>query len=154
MGDKKVEAKAIAPTQDSVASYTVVVCSGPSLAEQYRPMIYSKWLRSLRYGNEFFKRIDQTSYFKSYHKYISQLLADPKTTICLAALSDDRDVVLGFSVSRGTILDYVHVHKDNRNLGIANSLIPKSIDTYSHITKDAEKYLRNKLAKWNFNPFA
>lgn len=149
MGTTQVQQKA-----NSLASYSIVVCAGPALSEQYRPMIYSKWLRSLRYGNEFFRRINQDSYFQSYHKYISQILDDPKTIVALAVLTDDRDVVLGFSVSRGTVLDYVHVHKDNRLLGIGSKLIHKDIDTYSHTTKNAEYYFRNKLAKWNFNPFA
>jgi GNAT superfamily N-acetyltransferase len=70
----------------------------------------------------------------------------------LAVLSDDRDVVLGFSVSREDILDYVHVHKDMRKQGVATSLIPKDIKIITHLTKTA-LLVWPKYENITFNPF-
>lgn len=153
MGNKKIHSKADEQLQDGVASYTGVVSSGIRLPEQYRNLIYSKWLRSYRFGNEFMKLIDSNSYYKFYHEYISRVLAEKNTIVCLAVLTDDRDVVLGFSVSRGTNLDYVHVHKDNRRLGIGTFLLPKDIDSFTHLTKTGMAIWNNKYPSWKCNPF-
>ncbi len=74
----------------------------------------------------------------------------------LAVLSDDPDVVLGFSVSREDVLDYVYVHKDQRRLGIARKLLPPHFTTFSHITLTAmEIWHKNpKYKQLKFNPFA
>ncbi len=71
----------------------------------------------------------------------------------LAVLTDDRDVVLGFSVSRGKVLDYVHVQKDLRKQGIGTALIPLGIDTITHLTKSALPIWGSKYGSWKFNPF-
>jgi GNAT superfamily N-acetyltransferase len=117
-------------------------------------MIYAKWLRSLRFGNDYFKLIDSDDYYLTYHRYITNLLAQPAATVRLAVLSDDRDVVLGFSVTRGNILDYVHVHKDHRRCKIGTHLIPCGIDTITHVTKSALPIWNNKYSNWKFNPFS
>lgn len=149
-----------------MSAYTVVQYSGKDLPASYRGLIYSKWLRSLRHGNDYFKLIDGKSYYESYSAYISMLLLKPECVVRLAVLADDRDVVLGFSVSRGTVLDYVHVLRirlkvptgfdvtDYRRHGIGTKLIPKGIDTFTHITKTWLIVWGNKFPQWRFNPFA
>lgn len=91
----------------------------------------------------------------------------PDCLIKLAVLTEDKDVVLGFSVSREDVLDYIHVHKDSRKDaemlidgkvvkfpgGIGKKLLPKPLTTFTHLTKIAliiwqtEKYKHLK-----FNP--
>jgi GNAT superfamily N-acetyltransferase len=117
-------------------------------------LIFSKWLRSLRYGNDYFKLIDPPAYYAAYHRFIQNILNHPDTSVRLAVLSDDADVVLGFSVSRGTILDYVHVHKDQRRQGIGRQLVPKGIDTITHLTRTGLSIWGSKMAGVKFNPFA
>src|ERR1700677_1012158 len=105
------------------ATYSIITYPGSSVPEAYTNLIYSKWLRSLRYGNDYFKLIDSEAYYDVYHKYIESILAKTNTQVKLAVLTDDKDVVLGWSVSRDKTLDYVHIHKDHRRQGIATSLV-------------------------------
>lgn len=153
-----------APQESDLASYKVIAFRGGLLPEQYKGVVYSKWLRSLRYGNDYFKLIDAPAYYEAYHRYISNILKH--AVVRLAVLSDDADVVLGFSVTRGTILDYVHVLRirlkvptgisvvDYRGRGIGKSLVPDNIEAFTHITKMGLIIWGNKYSHWKFNPFA
>lgn len=146
------------PSKETVkplkSSYSVVPYQGQSLPESYKNLVYAKWLRSLRYGNDYFKLIDSDSYFKAYHKYIEHLLSRPSLIVRFAVLTEDPDVVLGFSVSEGTTLHYVHVHMDNRRLGIGRSLVPFEVKTITHITKIGLSIWNAKMPHAVFNPFA
>lgn len=135
------------------ASYQVIMFPGEKLPEQYLNMILSKWLRSLRYGNDYFKLTDSDSYFLHYNVFIRKLLHTPETQVRIAALSDNHDVVLGWSVSRGPVLDYCHVHKDMRNKGIGAALIPKDTTTITHLTRIAMAIWQSKYPSFIFNPF-
>lgn len=138
------------------ASYEVISYKTSELPERYLPLIYSRWLRSLRYGNPLFKKIASHYYYKFYHDYLEKLLAKPDSLVMLAVLSDDKDIVLGFSVSREDVLDYIHVHSNNRMHGIATHLLPEKISVMTHITEDAGKVWPSnpKYKHWKFNPFA
>lgn len=136
-----------------MSTYSVIAYPAKDLPKEYLPLIFSKWLRSLRYGNDYFKLIDPDIFYETYHKHLELILAKPCVTVRLAALTEDRDVVLGFSVSRGNILDYVHVHKDYRHLGIGRHLISPDIDTITHLTRTAVPIWANKFGHWKFNPF-
>lgn len=139
-------------------TYSVIVYPSAELPALYNALIYSKWLRSLRFGNPLFKKMESNEYYKNYHLYLENLLKKPDSVVRLAALTDDRDVVLGFAVSREDVLDYVHVHKDYRKIGIGSALFPKSTTTFTHITMTALKIWqeneRYKSLNLKFNPFA
>lgn len=139
-------------------SYSIISYSSNMLPVQYTSLIFSKWLRSLRFGNPLFKNIDSDEFYKQYHAYLERLLDKPGSTIKLAVLTDDHDVVLGFSVVREDVLDYIYVHKDQRNQGIAKSLMPSNITTFSHITNTAmmiwQRDNNPKYKHLKFNPFA
>ncbi len=137
-----------------MSSYRIKAYAARLLAPEYKGLIYSKWLRSLRYGNDYFKLVDPDAYYRAYHKYITAVLAFSDSIVRLAVLADDPDVVLGFSVARGNILDYVHVHKHQRRQGIGTRLIPEGIDTISHVTKTGLSIWGSKYGHWLFNPFA
>ncbi len=136
-----------------MTSYIVMAYRGPDLPHQFVGLIYSKWLRSYRYNNDFIRLSDPAAYYPAYNSYISKILSDADTVIRLAQLTDDMDVVLGFSVSRKNILDYVHVHSLNRKMGIGRKLIPPGIDTISHLTRIGLSIWGTKFGKWKFNPF-
>ncbi len=142
----------------AVSNPTYKVISFPSakLPVEYKALVFSKWLRSLRYGNAIMEKVNQDEYFTNYHKFIENLLSKPDSIVRLAVLSDDHDVVLGFATSREDVLDYIHVHKDQRTQGIAKALMPDGITTFSHITKSAmEIWQKNdKYKHLEFNPFA
>lgn len=136
------------------STYHCIVYKGEDLPKQYEALIYSKWLRSLRYGNDYYKLIDQDSYFNVYHRYIAQLLAKPECEVRLAVLGDDYDCVLGFAVSRGDCLDYVHVHKDYRKTGVARSLtVFTDWQWISHLTRQGISSWNKLAPNAKFNPF-
>lgn len=153
MGDQAIHAEAT-QQEGVVSTYSVIVFPARDLPKEYLPLIFSKWLRSLRHGNDYFKLADSEAYYRTYHNYIEVILGRAGAVVRLAVLSDDKDVVLGFSVSRGNILEYVHVHKDHRNLGIGRNLVSPDIDTVTHLTRTALNIWAAKYKHWKFNPFA
>ncbi len=152
MGAQDIHAET-AQSQGGMSSYAVVAIPGPSLPADYAGFVFSKWLRTLRHGNELFKIIDARNYYNAYHKLISTILARPETVVRLALLSDDRDVALGFSVCRDNVLDYVYVHKDQRRNGIGTSLVPRTIDTITHVTNTGLSIWGSKYGHVKLKPF-
>lgn len=142
--EKGVEAK---------TTYSVISYAGPELPEMYRNMILAKWLRTLRFGNDFFRLVDSLSYFSSYQKYIKALLAKPDCVVRLAVLTDERDTCLGFSVGRTDILDYVWSHKDNRKIGVAKSLVQFPFSAVTHLTTTGMVIWSKKFPAAVFDPF-
>lgn len=134
-------------------SYTIVTYNANELPEDFIGLVYSRWLRSYRAGNDFIRLIDARSYYGAYENYVHAILRKKDTKIRLAVLTDAKDVALGFCVYRGNILDFVHVQKDVRKQDIAKHLIPEGIDTFTHITRKAMSIWNNKKPTWKFNPF-
>jgi GNAT superfamily N-acetyltransferase len=116
-------------------------------------MVLSKWMRSLRYGNDYFKLIDSDAFYNVYQRYLKNILNRPAATIRLAVLSDDHDVVLGFCVTEGGSLHYVYVQQEQRNKKIGAALIPKGIQVITHLTKAGMSIWHKKLSHLTFNPF-
>lgn len=136
-----------------MSGYKVVSLSAHEVVGDARHFVYASWLKSLRYGNDYFKIIDQAAYFGAYERYISHLLAQVNAVVRLAVLTDDPDVILGFSVSRGNVLDYVYVLKDQRRQGVGERLVPPGIDTLSHLTRTGITIWQSKYKHWKFDPF-
>lgn len=143
-----------------MSTYSIIHFPADALPITYHNMILSKWMRSLRYGNEYFKLIDSDAFFKNYNRYLDVILSRPNTSISLAVLSDDHDVVLGFSVYEGKTLHYVHVHKDYRKMGIGKDLVPKEMLLnkgegfyISHLTNVGTSIWSSMLSNAKFNPF-
>lgn len=135
------------------ASYKVLKFKGPDTPEQFRNMLFSEFLRSLRFGNEYFKLIDPEPYFQVYHAYFSALLARPESVVKIAVLSDDDDVALGWSLSEPDKLHYVYVKKDYRKIGIARSLVTEQFSRFSHLTRIGISLWTSKFPLSKFNPF-
>jgi len=114
--------------------------------------IFATWLRGLRYGNELFELINPDVYFEFYHKVIQSILTNKNTTVAIACLKEDKDVILGYAVYSGTTLHWCHVKTAWRNIGIAKQLVPSNINTVSHLTKVGIGILKNHPAV-QFNPF-
>ena len=139
--------------EGQLASYKVLVLPGEDVIGDARHFILSKWLRSLRYENDFFRLIAAPAYWTAYQVHIKRILS--QATVAVAVLTDDPDVILGFSVYRGSALDYVYVHKHHRRLGIARTLVPAGIDTITHLTKNALTIWgsHERARSWKFDPF-
>lgn len=138
----------------SEPSYSILVYPASELPEQYQSMIFSQWLRSLRFGNPFFKNIIALDFFRNYHAFLDNLMKKPSSQIRLAVLTDDHDICLGFCVSREDVLDYIHVQRDNRRIGIGTKLLPEGITAFTHITVVGKDIWQKKYKRWKFNPFA
>ncbi len=141
---------------EAPSSYSIVAYHIKDLPGQYTSFIFSNWLRSLRYNNPLFKSIETNAYYSQYHAYITHLMNKPGSLIRVAFLTDDPDVLLGFSVSREDVLDYIYTQKDQRRNGIARKLYPEGITTMSHITLTAIEIWRknDRYKHLKFNPFA
>lgn len=143
--------------EEKVETYSIVAYPGRELPEQYRPMVMTQWLRSMRKYNDIFKSVPSDIYYKEYDPFLKMLMNKPGSIIRLAVLNDAPDVVLGFSVSREDVLDYVYVQKDCRGKGFATKLVPRGITTFSHRTRGGDLIWRKEDGKYNhlrFNPFA
>lgn len=144
-----------AARQEGVVTYKITqrpTCDLPS--GDVRSYVYSKWLRSLKYQNDFFKLIAPEAYWEAYGHYITTLLAKPESMLRLAVLTEDPDVILGFAVFRGSVLDYLYVHRHQRRLGVGAALMPHGIETITHLTKTGLVIWGNKYGHLKFNPFA
>lgn len=134
-------------------AYIITTYSGRGLPKEYRNMIYSKWLRSLRYGNDLLKMVDSKAFYSYHNALIDDLLLKPDTHVRIASLEDDTDVVLGFCVCRPAVfaLDYVYVNRDMRKQGIGTALAPPACDLFTHATKTGLTIAKTK--KWRYNPY-
>lgn len=139
-------------------AYKVISCNGLELPPELVNLVRARWMRSLRYGNDYFRLTNPVSFYRSYQQFIDGLLAKHNTWVRFAVLADDHDVVLGFAVLRsgpaGEILDYVHVHKDQRRQGIARRLMPNGVHTITHLTRTGLSIWGGKCPQWQFDPFA
>lgn len=90
-------------------------------------------MRSLKYGNFFFRQVDDAAFFKNYNAFIGVLMERPKAVIRLAVLTDEPDTVLGWCLKDGETLHYVWVDKIQRKQGIAKELVG-TFDKVTHMT--------------------
>ncbi len=119
--------------------------------EDDRSFILATWLRGLYYGNPLFKEIEKDVFMENYHRIISDVLDRATTTVRVAVLKDDLNVILGYAVfSSETTLHWVFVKEAWRKIGIASKLIPQSTDTVTHLTILGRKI---KPTAMKFNPF-
>lgn len=137
-----------------MSSYRVLTLSGsdPGLAP-YRAMIYSDFMKSLRYGNEWFKAIDSRSYFTAYRSFIDSLLNQRDAVVNLACLSDDLDNCIGWAFYGGEKLHYAFVKKDYRKQGIARSLTPRPFTRVTHLTRIGKSIWEHHFPTVLFDPF-
>ncbi len=121
------------------------------------PFILSTWLKGLLYGgDEFYRRIPRDIYFSNHHKVIERALLSPATTVKLAVLREDPDVILGYAVYREAsgviVLDWVFCKKEWRNIGIAKSLVPEKVNAVTNLTRAGAGILE-KYPQVTYNPY-
>jgi predicted GNAT family acetyltransferase len=116
------------------------------------PFIYSTWLKSLRYGNSWYRTIDKDAYFTKYKQAITRILQ--ASTITIVCFKDEPEVILGYSVhmdlGESTLLHWVYVKRSWRGMGFASLLVPANTSTVSHITGLGSKLMPKH---WKFDPF-
>lgn len=114
------------------------------------PFIYSTWLRGLYYASPFWAEVDKDLFFSTYSRVVETLVA--RSTVVVACLPDDDDVILGYAVAEGPVLHWVQIKEPWRKQGLAKHLVSGlSVNEVSHLTNIGNK-LRKKH-KLAFNPF-
>lgn len=124
------------------------------MVEGDKHFIYSTFLRGLYYGDSWFSLIPKQIFMDNYKKVIEGLIFSPNTTINIACLKDDPNVILGYSITSAdfTTIHYVFVKTVWRKKGIAKSLLPHSPKEITHLTT-LGKILMPKFKDVIFNPF-
>lgn len=129
------------------------------------PFVYRSVLMGTYHGNkpakgqkpspgcpvDFFSSINQDTFMKEYHGFLESMFSRAGIEIKIACLVDDPDVILGFSVLRGPVLNFVFVKPDWRGIGIARDLVDKNVTTVSGFTRVGD-IIRRKRG-WSFNPW-
>ncbi len=135
------------------AAIEIFAYPGTRLPKQYINLVKSRWIRNYRTQNDFMKMVHAPCYYSAYNVYISNILNRDSSIVRLAVLSEDNDVVLGFSIMAGSNLHYVHVPKGYRRQGIGRLLVPEYIESFSHITRIGIQIWHKKFPRAKFNPF-
>jgi hypothetical protein len=121
--------------------------------------VIATFLRGLYYGDSWFSQIPKAIFMANYKLVIEALIA--KTTIKVACLKEDPDVILGYSILSNDFqtIHWVYVKSSKladgttwRQKGIGRALIPQYPTSVSHLTK-LGKDLLPKLKNTVFNPF-
>lgn len=136
------------------ASYSIIRFASRELPKSYRNLLFSKYLHTLRTGNDYYRLSKKDSYYRVKNEEFAAYLARPNATVTIACLSDDSDVVLGWALFQGAKLHYVYVGREYRNNGIANSLLPTKVDEFTHITNTWLKIWNKKYPRAEFDPYA
>jgi hypothetical protein len=115
------------------------------------PFLFATWLRGLYYGAPLYDEIPKDTFMSHYHKVLEKLLLS--ASISVACLKDDPDVILGYAVYRGDILDFVFVKSAWRGIGLAHMLIPDDIRYVTHLTRTGLSIMKKHPGKFVYNPF-
>lgn len=153
MGNQELEPGGAVPELENKSSYTILAYFGNTLPEGYKNLVLSRWKRSFRRGNDYIKLAEPAHYHERYSLYLENILQRSMTIVRLAAITEEPDTILGFSISEDKVLHYVHVPRDYRGQGIGMALVPKTIDTISHLTRIGLSIWHSKLPHAKFKPF-
>lgn len=112
-------------------------------------LIFSTWLKGAYYGwlknmckfyenkeDKILDSIPQDAFDKHYSRVISAVLK--RSSVNIACLKENPDVILGFSVFNSDTAHWVFVKESWRLIGIAKDLIPPTITHVSHLSPPAK----------------
>jgi hypothetical protein len=123
------------------------------------PFLHATWGNSYYGGNALPEdaqhyRIPDPATFHKFHRAIrNRFFNEPTATVIVCSPSDDPWHILGWIavevIPNAYILHYLHVKKTLRKIGIAKSLIKRSLPAgntifYTHITKHAAEIMAVK----------
>lgn len=115
--------------------------------------IKATWLNGLRYGNSWFTFIPKEIYYEAYSKVVDYLLYNPKTSIMIACLKNDPQVILGYSIveTDNGVLHWIYVRSRWRSIKLSKDLVPVNVKTVTHLTNVGKDICKAKGL--TFNPF-
>ncbi len=119
-----------------------------------KAFIFSTFLRGLYYGESYFSQIPKDIFMSQYHRVLEHILGLPTVSVKVAALREDPEVILGYSIlgGNGEIAHWVFVKSAWRKAGIGKSLIPDNLKAVTHLTSVGQSLLK-KRPDVIFNPF-
>lgn len=119
-----------------------------------KAFICATFLRGLYYGNSALSEMNKHQFMEEYKKVIEALITSPKHVIKIAALKEDEDVIIGYSIlsSDYFTIDYVFVKSAFRKQGIGRALVPQYPKYVTHLTA-LGKALLPKFPDCSYNPF-
>lgn len=139
-------------TNESQERYILKSFKASETPKQYMNFIMSRYLRSLRYGNDYFKMIDSDSYYAFQKAYFLTLLQRPSARITMGLLPDD-DTIVGWCLSEQDAVHYVFVLGALRSQGIGKVLLPKDFKVVTHVTKFCVPWLAKHFRFGTINPY-
>lgn len=115
--------------------------------------VLATWLRGLYYGDTLYSLIEKQTFMTYYHAILERLLEGKEIKINVMCLTEDPNVIVGYSVLRpdATTLHWVFVKKSFRGNGVATDLVPETVKVVTHLTKAGIAILKNKGL--SYNPF-
>lgn len=121
--------------------------------ESDKSFILSTFLRGLYYGDSWFSLIDKKIFMDNYKHIAEKIVSSPNTTIRVACLIEEPDVILGYSIlSTNKTIVWVYVKSVWRKRGIGRTLTPEFPTAVTHLTA-LGKSLLTKIPGAVFNPF-
>lgn len=126
-----------------------------------RNFILATYLRGLYYGDSWFSMIPKGIFMENQHRVIEKVLSNPNVDIKVACLKEDKDTILGYSISRKlgdpqnpiVVLDWIFCKSAWRGIGIAKMLYPAHTSACTHLTKSGAAIVREKCNHLIFNPY-
>lgn len=117
--------------------------------------IFATFLRGLYYGDSWFSQIPKDIFMANYKHVAAALVPSPKTVVKIACLTEDPDVILGYSIMSADFqtVHWCFVKAAWRRQGIARSLLPSHPVYVTHLSA-LGKTLLSKFKDTTFNPFA
>jgi GNAT superfamily N-acetyltransferase len=107
-------------------------------------LIYDSFPKGVYYSSYLPIKTDKTKWFKDFFIYTKQLLATPDA-ITVACMSDNSDVIIGYSIVVDKALEFVYVKESFRNQGIAKLLLKnQQVELYKNVTKVGNAILTKK----------
>lgn len=126
----------------------VIIVSREFDPKKDSPFVFSSWRNAAYYSASPARVEPPAEFFKMMTERIARTLFDAKVRI--AGVKGDPDTIIGYSVVTGKHLDWVYVKPSFRECGVASSLVPTGIETYtSDLTKIGRAILDKRKAKEN-----
>ncbi len=116
-----------------------------------KAFVYSTMLKGLYYSNSFYNEIAKDVFFANYAVVLERLLTKNVTSVL--CLTDEPDVIIGYSIYNESLLHYIYLKPAWRNKKSLTKLLLNDtlITTCTHLTEMVlDKRLEYNIA---FNPW-
>lgn len=118
--------------------------------------IYNSWLTSYRGSSSHISYIPPDIYFAAHHKAIERIFQRADTSVVVACLKGDENVILGYLVSEADVIHWVYVKQSFRRMGIARAMLDDALLTsevwHTHRINDFD-WIQNKFTDLVYDPY-